>query len=98
MHHCVQELELEDHAEHVFADLNNEHSRIIRKAVYHVRKRAMACMRQGGGETLTFLHSLLTLTFYFPSPTPRCIRGEEVEDLRRGGEGTKEEMKRLNCV
>ena len=41
--------ELEDSAEQVFNTLNNNHPRMLRRAMFSIKKRAMLCMQNGGG-------------------------------------------------
>ena len=41
--------ELEDNAQEAFNTLNNDHPRMLRRAVFSMKKRARACMRNGGG-------------------------------------------------
>ena len=41
--------ELEDQAERIFMDLNNNHVAMLREAVYSIKRRARACVRNRGG-------------------------------------------------
>ena len=41
--------ELEDNAQEAFNNLNDDHPRMLRRAVFSMKKRARACMRNGCG-------------------------------------------------
>ena len=41
--------ELEDLAEEVFMTINKDQPGMLRRAVYSIKKRARACVRNGGG-------------------------------------------------
>ena len=56
--------ELEDQAERVFMDLNNNHAAMLRKAMYSIKRRARACVRNRGrsGASSQFCSAIFYVT------------------------------------